>query len=172
MLFENMRTSNGYDFKNLMELYYISKKLKFVDASVLEEHILSKVSVNQTVMQQASSSRIWQKKYIEQEFLSRLITVVPTQTSNSGSLFGATISTKYMIASLAFDWLGEKCCKSIEDSEALKASEEFKSFSQFLQDHSLLSNNLHDYIQLAARYPIAIESIGVLKIFQASGLIN
>ena len=46
MLFENMRTSNGYDFKNLMELYYISKKLKFVDASVLEEHILSKVSVN------------------------------------------------------------------------------------------------------------------------------
>jgi len=46
MLFEHMKSSIGYDFKSLIELYYISKQLKFVDSAILEEHILSKVLIN------------------------------------------------------------------------------------------------------------------------------
>lgn len=173
MMFEHMKTSLGYDLKSLIELYYLSTQLKFVEGPLLQEHILKRVQINYNVIHQISASRIWQKKYIEQEFLSRLITFCRSQTNlNPGSLFGGGQASTQMLTALAFDWLGEKCCQSYDEIEELKASAEFKSFAQFISDHNLVCTNLHDYIQLAAKYPVAIESIGVLKIFQATGLIN
>jgi len=50
MMFEHMKTSLGYDLKSLIELYYLSTQLKFVEGPLLQEHILKRVQINYNVI--------------------------------------------------------------------------------------------------------------------------
>ena len=153
---------NVNSINSLLELYAASKLFSIKDHHKLRGILLSAYNG----FSNTTFSSVFNKKYIDLEFMIELFKQSCTFTFGTGGNYNSLLKT-----SMALEWLGERDCENDQEIEELINSDEFKIIGERLRIEKILPTWVNDYALLARRYPIAIQAIGIQQVLLGLNLL-